>query len=393
MKILLVADQFFKANNGMTISARRFAKVLEEHGNEVRIVSTGTEEDVEPGKTAYLMKKQYIPLFDRLVSAQGMTFAKTDLPLLEEAVRWADVVHFLVPFALSKHGAELCRKRGVPYTAAFHVQPENISSSLHMGKIEGINNLIYRWFRWYFYRYVKCVHCPSRFIAEELVQHGYDNDIHVISNGIDPDFVYAKQEKRQRLAGTFTILSVGRYSIEKRQDVLIDAVKASRYSDRIQIVLAGKGPREKKLRRRARGLANPIIMEFFSKDELLDIMAESDLYVHCADAEIEAMACMEAFARGLVPVIADSAKSATPQFALTDKSLFRQGDPADLAKHIDYFIEHESERREWEKKYAASADRYRLDRCVFRAEEMFRAAIAEKEQEELGVFEGHDYSW
>ena len=144
MKILLVADQFFKANNGMTISASRFAKVLEEHGNEVRIVSTGTEEDVEPGKTAYLMKKQYIPLFARLVSAQGMTFAKTDLPLLEEAVRWADVVHFLVPFALSKHSAELCRKRGVPYTAAFHVQPENISSSLHMGKIEGINNLIYR---------------------------------------------------------------------------------------------------------------------------------------------------------------------------------------------------------------------------------------------------------
>ena len=32
----------------------------------------------------------------------------------------------------------------------------------------------------------------------------------------------------------------------------------------------------------------------------------SDLYVHAADVEIEAMSCMEAFAGGLVPVIANS---------------------------------------------------------------------------------------
>ena len=52
MKILLVNDQYFLANNGMTISARRFAKVLESHGHEVRVVSTG-----RPGDSPYLMKK------------------------------------------------------------------------------------------------------------------------------------------------------------------------------------------------------------------------------------------------------------------------------------------------------------------------------------------------
>ena len=31
MKILLVTDQYYSANNGMTISARRFKKILEEH--------------------------------------------------------------------------------------------------------------------------------------------------------------------------------------------------------------------------------------------------------------------------------------------------------------------------------------------------------------------------
>lgn len=41
MKILLVTDQYYSANNGVTISARRFAKVLCEHGHEVRILSYG----------------------------------------------------------------------------------------------------------------------------------------------------------------------------------------------------------------------------------------------------------------------------------------------------------------------------------------------------------------
>ena len=35
MKILMVIDQFYAANNGMTISARRFAEVLRQHGHEV----------------------------------------------------------------------------------------------------------------------------------------------------------------------------------------------------------------------------------------------------------------------------------------------------------------------------------------------------------------------
>lgn len=71
MKILMVIDQFYAANNGMTISARRFAEVLRQHGHEVRIASTGKPEQLSEGETAYLMEKQYIPVFDKLVSSQG----------------------------------------------------------------------------------------------------------------------------------------------------------------------------------------------------------------------------------------------------------------------------------------------------------------------------------
>ena len=45
MKILIVIDQFNNSNNGTTISARRFAKGLQDAGNEVYVVSTGDKRD------------------------------------------------------------------------------------------------------------------------------------------------------------------------------------------------------------------------------------------------------------------------------------------------------------------------------------------------------------
>ena len=113
---------------------------------------------------------------------------------------------------------------------------------------------------------------------------------------------------------------------------------------------------------------------FYEKKNLLDLIAISDLYVHAADMEIEAMSCMEAFAAGLVPVISNSSKSATPQFALDERSLFRAGDSSDLAKKIDYWIEHEDEKKKMEYEYSSAARKYSLDDCVRQAEEMFSKA-------------------
>ena len=45
MKILIVIDQYDGANNGTTISARRFVENLRKRGNDVRVISTGKEED------------------------------------------------------------------------------------------------------------------------------------------------------------------------------------------------------------------------------------------------------------------------------------------------------------------------------------------------------------
>lgn len=92
------------------------------------------------------------------------------------------------------------------------------------------------------------------------------------------------------------------------------------------------------------------------------------------------MSCMEAFSSGLVPVIADSPKSATPQFALDGRSLFTAGDPDSLAERIDWWIEHPEERAEMERTYSELGKKYALEACVDQFEAMLAEELAWWEQ-------------
>lgn len=377
MKILLVMDQYDDGNNGTTISAQRFAKALRDDGHEVRVAAAG-----KPTEGKYPMPVIHLlPIADSIVKSQGMVFAKADPVTLQQAIEWADVVHFMMPFALSRVGVRMAKEMGKPMTAAFHVQPENITSTLHMGHSKKVNELLYAWFRDDFYNQFTHIHCPSNFIANELRKHGYRAKLHVISNGVSPEFAPRKREKEPELAHKFVILMVGRYSEEKRQDVLIRAVKKSKHSDKIQLILAGQGPKKKALERQGFFLKNRPVMGFYDTKRLCELMAMSDLYVHAADVEIEAIACLEAVASGLVPVIANSELSATPQFALDERSLFEAGNADDLAKKIDWWYEHASHRRSMGQIYAESAKKYRLENSIKQAEKMFEEAIAEAEAE------------
>lgn len=373
MRILLVLDQFDGANNGNTNSARRLRDTLIRHGHEVRVAAQGESREGEK----YGFPLYHLPVFDKLVTAQGFTFASRDRKTMQEAVEWADVVHVMMPFALSRSAVFEARRQGKPVTGAFHVQPENIWYSVHLGNCKPIIDFTYFGFRKYIFQYLHHIHCPSNMIRSQLEKHRYKADFRVISNGIEPDIVYHKNPKDPEFDGKILIVMSGRYSGEKRQDVLIDAVKKSKYKDRIVLYLAGQGPMKAHYEKLCADLPNKAVMKFLTKAELQRLFGMADLYVHTSDAEIEAMGCMEAFASGLVPVISNSTnRSATPQFALDERSLFKPGDSSDLAEKIDWWIEHEDERKRMEHLYAEEADRFRLDDCVDKMEQMFRDEIA-----------------
>lgn len=375
MKILFVIDQLHSNSNGISISAIRFASSLRQNGHEVRIVTTG-----EKSENLYIVPERHILIATCFAHAQEQLFAKPVKSILTEAIEWCDVVHFFMPWKLSQSGAKIARKLNKPYTAAFHVQAENVTYNIGLGKSKLAINFVYALFRKTFYSKVKHVHCPSQFIANELKAHKFNNQLHVISNGINECFTPTKLEKPAELDGKIVITMAARHSAEKRQDILINAVAKSKYSDKIQLVFAGKGPKTKAYKKLAKKLPIQPIFDFYPQKELIKILQFSDLYVHTADVEIEAISCLEAMACGLVPVISNSPISATKQFAITENNLFANGDSDDLARKIDFWIEHEDEKQNNSKLYAEYAQNYNIQSCITQFEEMLQAAIDDNKQ-------------
>lgn len=369
MKILLVMDQFENANNGTTISARRFAEGLRKRGHEVRILTTGTK-----GEDKFIVKTLKLPIgVSKIIKSQGMSFGVPNKEVIKKAMEGIDIIHFYMPFWLSRASLKIAQEMNIPHTAAFHVQPENITYSIKLGKSKIVNKTIYSEFRDDFYNKFRHIHCPSKFIAEQLRKNNYTAKLHVISNGIQSKFMFTPKQKHDKII----ITMVGRLSGEKRQDLLFEAIKKSKYEKDIQLVLAGKGPKYKQYIKMGEGLTNKPIINFLDEDKLLELLAKTDLYVHTSDAEIEAISCLEAIACGNVPIIANSEKSATPQFALDDRSLFEAGNSDDLAEKIDMWLDNPEELSNMRKIYSESAEKYRIEKSMEKIEEMFKDEIKE----------------
>ena len=374
MIITLVVDSYKDASNGITITTRRFAKILSEHGHEVFIMA-GSVDDDEYIKGVELGISK-IPVLYQVSRSQGFFFAKVNKEKIKEQVLKSDIVHFLVPFRVESYAKKLCDEYNIPSTAAFHLQPENITSTLRLNKLEFANNFIYAHFK-KFYDKFNHVHCPSDMIANQLREHGYTSNLHVISNGVSPIFKKKEVERKAAWKDKFVILMIGRLSVEKRQDLIINAVLNSKYEKNIQIVLAGKGPERARYEEMGLQLTNKIEFGFYSEEELVDIINQADLYVHSSDAEIEAISCIEAFSCGIVPIISDSKISATNQFALDELNLFNKGNFISLRDKIEYWYDNPELKAKRSEEYIEYSKQFALENCVYKLEEVFKEAINE----------------
>lgn len=201
-------------------------------------------------------------------------------------------------------------------------------------------------------------------MANELLKRGYHATIHTISNGVSDIFNNCKQQNPKKLKENFCILMIGRLSSEKTQNILIKAVANLRYKDSMQIIFSGDGPKKRSLQKLGALLLNPPIIRFFRQEDLQNVMSYCDLYVHTSVIESESISTIEAICSGLVPVIADSSRSAASQFALNPKSLFSKNYIPCLQNRIDYWIEHPQKRKQTEQLYAQHGKNFSLEKSV-----------------------------
>ena len=378
MKIALIADFYGQHNNGTSVTAVRLVNNLRARGHDVTVVSP-----YECREEGYVqLEKMHVPVFGGYIEGKnGIVFAKVDEEILRDVLLNSDIVHVLMPFSAGSASARMAYELGVPLIISFHVQPENITSHMFLMNSKLINRFIYRIFWNKCYQYTRFIHCPSNFIAGELLNNGYHANLRVISNGVIPVFHKKEAVRPAVLQDKICILFIGRYADEKRHDLLIDAAAISKYADKIQLIFAGNGPRENKIKKRSQKLANLPILQLMTEEDLSLVINYCDLYVHPSDVDIEAISCIEAFSCGLVPVISDSRRSATKQFALTPENEFTAGDPNSLADRIDYWLDHPEEKEELSRQYIEFGKSYAIENCVDQMERMFYEVITDHAKE------------
>ena len=381
MKILFVVNNCYVRGNGLSNSAQRTIRGLREAGFDVRVLS-GVEPGV-PEIPEYPLKRFHVPVFDSLVRKQGYSFSKTDRKMIREAISWADVIHLEEPFMLERHVASMVIKAGKVLTATYHLHPENLYSSIHMGWSRILNNCTMMLWRHFVFNKCSIIQCPTQNAKDRLEEWHFKPELRVISNGmipkgIGPDSPVCASDAKD---GSYTIVTTGRYSVEKDQFTLIKAMKYSRYADRIRLVIAGRGPQERNLRREAAKLVRKGILKyepdfgFHSLEELDAIYRKCDLYIHCAPVEVEGLSCMEAIELGLVPIIATGKLTATAQYALSERSRFPARNAKALAERIDWWIEHDEERRLEARKYLGMGQKYDISKSIEKLTDMFKDSV------------------
>ncbi len=385
MNIVVAIDTYNDAN-GCTIATKRLVKELRERGHKVRIISALHEDPSDPD--FFKIRGFVMPGAEESQKNMEFLMGRNDYKVFEKAMEDADVVLVQFPFPMARGVIKTANRLEKPVIGSLHMQPQNMMAAIgKSGKL--IEKFIWFAFKFFLFNRVKVVHCPSFFAAELLSAQGVNAHLRPISNGIPAEYVPGEYERPQWFGDKMVLLNIGRHADEKRQSLLIDAVKRSKYKENIQLMLAGKGEMTEELKTKGEELPVEPFIEYISFEDKLKYLNTADLYVHSSIVDLESLSCLEAIGCGLPCLITDSKYSAASQFALDDRFIFKADDAENLALKIDYWYENREELKSaaMKEKVLEEAEAYRLEKAVSEYEIFIKEVVASNNLDDEFVLE------
>ena len=385
LKILFVTNDLYTRGNGLAASARRTIMLLRERGHDVRVLSAPPRhgDDCGVGVPDYPLPHLRIPLVAPLIASQGYAFARSDRRQVDRALAWADLVHLEEPFMLQAVVARRACARGVPALATYHIHPENLTASVYLDRCALLNRVILEVWKRFIFNRCGALQCPSGSVWRRVSSLGLSSRLFVLSNGVSLDDVSVDGGGRGHGSSTVRLLSVGRFSREKDQAIILRALRYSSHARSIELTLAGRGPTERRLRKLSDRLVrdgvieHPVRFAFMGPEEMAQASRGADLYVYAARIEVEGLGVLEVLRHGVVPVLARGPLTAASQFALSAESVFEAGDPRSLARAIDEWIDRgRGDRRIEAARYRRVGAQYDIRSCVGELERVYRWLVA-----------------
>ena len=373
MNIAFVIDSYNDANGG-TIATKRLVDELRKRGHKATIITAIHEDPSDPD--FYQVPGFVLPGTEASLENMKFLFGRNDQKVYEKAMKDADIVQIQFPFLMARGAVKAAKRLGKPVVGAFHVQPQNIMAA--MGKTSKLLEwTLWLFFKFFLFKRVDTITCPSQFAANLLESEGINAIMFPISNGIPVEYTPGSYERPDWFGDKLVLLNIGRHAYEKRQMLLMEGVRRSKYAGNIQLILAGRGERTEELKEKGKELPVEPFIEYISFEDKLRYLNTADLFVHGSIVELESLSCLEAIGCGLPCLVSDSDYSAAPQFALDDRFLFTSDDPDHLADKLDYWYEHRDELRSaaLKEKVLDEAAQYRFDKAVDDYETFIRNVV------------------
>ena len=372
MNIVIAIDSYNDANGG-TIATKRLVKELRQRGHKVIIVSAIHENPSDPD--FYEIPGFVLPGAEASQENMKFLFGRNDYKVYKKALADADIVQVQFPFLMARGVVKTAKRMGIPVVGAFHVQPQNIMAAV--GKTSKLlERFIWLSFKFFLFKRVNAITTPSYFAAELLKSEGVKAHLRPISNGIPVEYVPGEYERPKWFGDKMVLLNIGRHANEKRQSLIIEGVKRSKYKDKIQLMLVGRGEMTEELKAKGKELPVEPFIEYVSHEDKLKYLNTADLFVHSSIVELESLSCLEAIGCGLPCLISDSKYSAASQFSLDERFKFSSDDPVHLAEKIDYWYENRNELRSaaMKEQVLTEAEAYRFARAVNEVESFLKEA-------------------
>lgn len=219
-----------------------------------------------------------------------------------------DIVHCETEFVIGRLGQTAAARAGAPIVTSYHT---DFGRYTHAYGVPWLHPTVTAYLA-RFHRRGQRTYTPSEPARQDLLNMGV-RDVEVWGRGVDVQLFHPRKRStplREALGLTekFVFAHVGRLAAEKNVNVVLDAFRQARKllpRGSVHLLVAGSGPAEPDLRRRAPGSVT-FLGNLDRQNRLPDMYASADAFVFASLTETLGLVVLEAMASGL-PVVAVAA--------------------------------------------------------------------------------------
>jgi len=324
LRIAMFADSYHPTVDGAVVAMEIAAGGLEKRGHEIVVLAPNPHIPVRSSR-----KVHYLPSRE-FKSYAGYKVAVSPADMLEFLRKEkVDLIHSHGIASMGILSLTAARALKIPHVLTFHTMANEAVKYYSPLPIrqDFMVSLVWTYLRNLLKR-PEVVIAPSAPIRDELRENGVVmKACEVVPTGVDcqkytPDKYDKAFLERYGLLGKRVLLHVGRLSLEKRLDVVLDAVaKLSPRMPDMRLLVVGKGPAEEHYRELTKrlGITDRVTFAGFLPDEdMPKAYASAEILVISSTFETQGLVVLEALASG-TPV-AGVRYRAIPEFVQEGKN-------------------------------------------------------------------------